>query len=146
MRTASCAPFPEDRLDCLSNSGRLPNRVKHNGFATFSRKMETRIRPDPRKCPRLPLERQNTLRDQSWSTEAASGIPSRMVFGHNLRYMAPFDFSRAMFCMVFRRASFVFSCLGTDFGGPGRILDPRGRHVGSRAFLLGPEKYIFAEE
>ena len=36
----------------------------------------------------------------------------KMVFGHNLRYMAPFDFSRAGFCMVFRRASFVFSCPG----------------------------------
>ena len=46
-----------------------------------------------------------------------------MVFGHNLRYMAPFDFSNAGFCMVFRRASFVFSCPGTDFGGRGRILD-----------------------
>ena len=39
-----------------------------------------------------------------------------MVFGHNLRYMALFDFSRAGFCMFFRRASFVFSC-------PGRILE-----------------------
>ena len=46
-----------------------------------------------------------------------------MVFGHNLRYMAPFDFSRAGFCMVFRRASFVFSCPGTDFGGWDWILD-----------------------
>ena len=46
-----------------------------------------------------------------------------MVFGHNLRYMAPFDFSRAGFCMVFRHASFVFSCPGTDLGGRGRILD-----------------------
>ena len=45
-----------------------------------------------------------------------------MVFGHILRYMAPFDFSRAGFCMVFRRASFVFSCPGMDFGGQGRIL------------------------
>ena len=50
------------------------------------------------------------------------GTP-KMVFGHNLRYMAPFDFSRAGFCMVFRRASFVFSCSETDFGGRGRILD-----------------------
>ena len=49
----------------------------------------------------------------------------KMVFGHNLRYMAPFDFSRAGLCMVFRRASFVFSCPGTDFGGWGRILDPQ---------------------
>ena len=46
-----------------------------------------------------------------------------MVFGHNLRYMAPFDFSRAGFCMVFRRASFVFACLGVDFRGQDQILD-----------------------
>ena len=46
-----------------------------------------------------------------------------MVLGHNLRYMAPFDFSRAGFCMVFGRASFVFSCPGADFGGLGRILE-----------------------
>ena len=46
-----------------------------------------------------------------------------MVFGHNLRYMAPFDFSRAGFCMIFRCASFVFSCPGADLGGRGRILD-----------------------
>ena len=67
-----------------------------------------------------------------------------MVFGHNLRYMAPFDFSRAGFCMVFRRASFVFSCPGTDFGGPGRILDPRGRHFGPRTFF-GVPKNIFSQ-
>ena len=72
-----------------------------------------------------------------------------MVFGHNLRYMAPFDFSRAGFCMVFWRASFVFSCPGTDFGGRGRILDPQGRHFGPGTFLAsinGPEKSCFAEE
>ena len=72
-----------------------------------------------------------------------------MVFGHNLRYMAPFGFSRAGFCMVFRRASFVFSGLGTDFGGRGRILEPRGRHFGPETFLgrfWGPEKDSFAEE
>ena len=51
------------------------------------------------------------------------GVPPKMVFGHNLRYMAPFDFSRAGFCMVFRRASFVFSCPGTDFEAQDRILD-----------------------
>ena len=48
-----------------------------------------------------------------------------MVFGHNLRHMAPFDFSRAGFCMVFRHASFVlfrpgdgFWRLGSDFETP----------------------------
>ena len=68
-----------------------------------------------------------------------------MVFGHNLRYMAPFDFSRAGFCMVFRRASFVFSCLGTDFGGQGRIFGPgvnilaRGPFWGQK---WGPKKIV----
>ena len=55
-------------------------------------------------------------------TRILRGTP-KIVFGHNLRYMALFDFLRAGFCMVFRRTSFVFSCPGTDFGGPGRILD-----------------------
>ena len=72
-----------------------------------------------------------------------------MVFGHNLRYMAPFDFSRAGFCMVFRRASFVFSCPGADFGGRGRILEPRGRHFGLGTFFvrfLGSERTYFCRE
>ena len=60
-----------------------------------------------------------------------------MVFGHNLRYMAPFDFSRAGFCMVFRRASFVFSCPGTDLGAQDRILDPQDR-------ILDPQVNILA--
>ena len=33
---------------------RLPNRVKHNDFGTFSRKMGSRIGPAPRRCPRPP--------------------------------------------------------------------------------------------
>ena len=51
--------------------------------------------------------------------------------------------------MVFRRASFAFSCPGMDFGGRGRILEPRGRHVGPGTFFgrfWGPEKDSFAEE
>ena len=59
----------------------------------------------------------------------------KKVFGHNLCYMAPFDFSRAGFCMVFRHASYVFSCLRADLGGRGRILEPRGRHFGLGTFL-----------
>ena len=68
-----------------------------------------------------------------------------MVFGHNLRYMAPFDFSRAGFCMVFRRASFVFSCLGTDFGGRGQILDPQADILARGPFWpqkMVPEKVV----
>ena len=57
------------------------------------------------------------------------GTP-KMVLGHNLRYMAPFDFSRAGFCMVFRRASFVFSCPGADLEARGQICEPPGKHFG----------------
>ena len=42
-------------------------------------------------------------------------VHSKMVFGHNLHYMAPFGIPRPGFCMVFQRASFVCSCPGTDF-------------------------------
>ena len=42
-------------------------------------------------------------------------VPSKMVFGHNLHYMAPFAIPRAGFCIVFQRASFVFSFPGADF-------------------------------
>ena len=72
-----------------------------------------------------------------------------MVFGHNLRYMAPFDFSRAGFCMEFRRASFVLSCPGMDLGGPDRICGPPGRHFGLGALwgqFGGPEKTHLCEE
>ena len=47
-----------------------------------------------------------------------------MVFGHNLHLMAPFEFLAAGFCMVFRRASFLFLGPGADVGVPGRILGP----------------------
>ena len=46
-----------------------------------------------------------------------------MVFGRNLHYMAPFGIPRTGFCMVFQRASFVFSCPGADFGAQNLILD-----------------------
>ena len=72
-----------------------------------------------------------------------------MVFSHNLRYMAPFDFSRAGFCMVFRRASFDFSCLGTELGGRGQISEPRGRYFGPGTFFerfWGPEKDSFVRD
>ena len=72
-----------------------------------------------------------------------------MVFGHNLRYMAPFDFWRVVFCMVSWRASFVFSCLGTDFGGRGRILEPEVNILAPGEFFdhFGvPQKHFFARE
>ena len=37
----------------------------------------------------------------------------KMVLGHNLHHMAPFPNPRAGFCMVFRRASFIFLVPGT---------------------------------
>ena len=64
--------------------------------------------------------------------------PAQMCFGCNLHHiMAPFDFLRAGFCMEFRRASFVFSCPGTDFGAQDRILDPQDR-------ILDPQIHIWA--
>ena len=54
--------------------------------------------------------------------------------------------------MVFRRASFVFSCPRLDFGAPGLILDPRirpGQHFGLGTFLgqkMGPGKHSFVME
>ena len=70
-----------------------------------------------------------------------------MVFGHNLCYMAPFDFSRAGFCMVFRRASFVFSCPGADFGAQDQILDPQDQILDPRVTSLArgpfwPQKMV----
>ena len=38
-----------------------------------------------------------------------------MVLGHNLHHMAPFSILEAGFCMVFRRASFMFSVPGARF-------------------------------
>ena len=59
-------------------------------------------------------------------SERLPSLPlTKMVFGHNLHHMAPFDFSRAGFCMEFRRASLVFSCPGVDLRDPGRISGPQ---------------------
>ena len=55
----------------------------------------------------------------------SSGFGSKMVFGHNLHHMTPLEIPRAGLCMVFRRASFAFSCPGADFGAQDRILDPQ---------------------
>ena len=77
-------------------------------------------------------------------TRILKGTP-KMVFGHNLRYMAPFDFPRAGFCMVLRRASIAFSCLGMDFGGRGRIFGPGVNILARGAFWgqkWGPKKTV----
>ena len=61
-------------------------------------------------------------------------VPSRMGFGHNLHYMAPFAIPRAGFCIVFQRTSFVYSCPEADFGARGQILKPSGQHFGPGTF------------
>ena len=70
----------------------------------------------------------------------------KMVFGHNLHYMAPCSIPRAGFCMVFQRASCVympesgFLSPGSDFGSP-------GRHFCLGTFFVqiwGPDKHEFA--
>ena len=60
-----------------------------------------------------------------------------MILGHNLHHMAPFEIPRAGFCMVFQRASFVFSCPGADFGAQDRILDPQDQ-------ILDPQVNVLA--
>ena len=66
----------------------------------------------------------------------SSSFGSKMVFGQNLHHMAPFEIPRAGLCMVFQRASFVFSCPGVDFGAQDRILDPQDQ-------ILDPHVNIF---
>ena len=72
--------------------------------------------------PKLPQGIGNLNLVPSWKCPC-SGFGPKMVFGHNLRYMAPFRIPRAAFCMFFRRGSFVFSYPGADFGAQDRILD-----------------------
>ena len=59
-----------------------------------------------------------------------------MVFGHNLHYMAPFGIPRPGFCMVFQRASFVFSCPGLDVGAGDPIFGPRVNILARGPFLV----------
>ena len=47
------------------------------------------------------------------------GFHANMVLGNNLHHMAPFSILEAGFCMVFRRASFMFSVPWAGFGTPG---------------------------
>ena len=67
----------------------------------------------------------------------SSGFGSKMVLGHNLHHMAPFAIPRAGCCMVFQRASFVFSCPGADFGAQDRILDTQERILDPQVNILG---------
>ena len=47
------------------------------------------------------------------------GLPPKMFFGHNLHLMAPFELIPAGFCIIFRRASFMFLDTGAK-SGPNR--------------------------
>ena len=56
-----------DRLDPVSNSGRLPNHAKHNDVETWSRKMGSRI-GQPTK--RVPFSKDlGTLNLEPWNPE-----------------------------------------------------------------------------
>ena len=59
-----------------------------------------------------------------------------MFFGRNLHCMAPFAILRAGFCMVFQRASFVFSCPGVDVGAAGPIVGPRVNMLARGRFFV----------
>ena len=71
------------------------------------------------------------------------GFHANMVLGHNLHHMAPFSILEAGFCMIFRRASFMFSVPGARFGTlgpknwPGLGLGPFWSKNG------GPKKTLF---
>ena len=90
VRAAGRAPLCLDPLDPLSNSGRLSERVKHPVLATFSQKVGI----------------------HNWL-----GLP-KIVFGHNLHHMAPFEILEAGCCTCFRRASFWFSVPWVNFVTP----------------------------
>ena len=67
----------------------------------------------------------------------------KMVLGHNLHCVAPFEIPRVAFCTVLRHASFVLSCPEAD-----RIWIPPGRHFGPGTIsgqFLGPGKHTFEE-
>ena len=49
----------------------------------------------------------------------------RMVSGHNLQHMAPFEALTNGFCMVFRPATLIFLTPGPIFGALGQGLGPR---------------------
>ena len=60
-------------------------------------------------CPFVPIW-------TPWSPRHAPGFSCqvpKIVFGHNLHHMAPFPDPRPGFCMVFRRATFIFLAPGT---------------------------------
>ena len=73
----------------------------------------------------------------------------KVVSGHNLDHMAPFSNPRPGFCMVFRRAHFIFLVPGTRFWTQGPIYGPRISKFGSGwaqdsfGAKLGPGKTWF---
>ena len=61
--------------------------------------------------------------------------PFKILFGHNLHYMAPFAIPNTGFCMFFQRASFVFSSTGAFFWAQDQIL-------GSWVNILAREPFL----
>ena len=61
--------------------------------------------------------------------------PFKMVVGHNLHNMAPFAIPNTGFCMVFQRASFVFSCPGADVWAQERIFGSRVNMLARGPFM-----------
>ena len=59
--------------------------------------------------PLVTLEKPLVTPEKPWSLWFKfQGFPPKMVFGHNLHLMAPFELIPAGFCIIFRRASFMF--------------------------------------
>ena len=69
---------PADPLDPAENSGRLDFEQHSINLATFTR---------------------------NWAPQ--NGRLPKMVFGHNLALVAPFELPMAGICIEFRRASFI---------------------------------------
>ena len=71
-----------------------------------------------------------------------------MFFGHNLHYVAPFDFSRAGFCMEFRSASFVLPCPRVNLAARIGFWDPQVNILACGCFwaILGSRKTYFCAE
>ena len=89
--------------------------IFYNRKITFSAQIATW-------APSVPAISQIPSQNRPLHLSGLGEVPSKMVCGHNLCYMAPFNFSRAGFCMFFWLASFVCSCPGADSRAQDQIL------------------------
>ena len=116
LREGSQRHFPRP-TSAKPQSGRIPGRpLKKSG----GRENSCRANPGPTWASLawkqgFPLENRISLLE---AYAKILKVPSRMVFGHNLHYMAPFAIPRAGFCMVFSARICCF------FHARGRILEP----------------------